>query len=88
MGRIIMGLVLVAIGIIFVWKSEWFLKTVGEMGWAEKHLLTMGGSRFGYKLIGIILILIGFMMVTGLFGKIILAIFGKSFGGMRGVELE
>ena len=64
--KIIIGLVIAAIGIIIVIKSEWFMRNFGEIEFAEKHLGTAGGTRFFYKLIGIFIAAMGFMLATGL----------------------
>jgi len=81
MARIIIGLIVVALGAIIVLKSEWLYQNVGAIGWAEQHLHTEGGSRLIYKLIGIIGIIIGFLITTNLISKVLLFIFGKLFSG-------
>lgn len=60
-GGFILGLIFVAIGFIFVWKTEWFLNNFGRIGFAEEHLGTEGGSRLVYNLIGILMIIFGVM---------------------------
>ncbi len=55
-------------GIAMVIKSESVLKTFGRIPFFEKHLGTEGGSRLGYKLIGLTIFFIGLLMFTGLFG--------------------
>jgi len=57
---------MVGVGFIFVWKTEWFLQNFGRIGFGEKYLGTSGGSRLMYKLIGLIIIVIGFMYTTDL----------------------
>jgi len=41
-----------------------------------------GYSRFGYKLIGIILIILGVLVVSGLWSGIFMGLFGQFFGGL------
>jgi len=65
MGRIILGLVLTAVGILFVLKGEWFYENFGAIPSAEKYL-GGGGSRLFYKLLGVLLALIGFLIMTNL----------------------
>ena len=65
-GKFIVGLIIVAIGFIIIWKTEWLLQNMGRIGWAEQHLGTEGGSRTMYKLIGILIIFVGFMYATDL----------------------
>ncbi len=60
------GIILIIIGAVIVVKSEWLLNNLGRIWFFEQHLGTIGGSRLGYKLIGLIIIFIGFIMVGGL----------------------
>ena len=63
--QIFTGLVILAVGSMLVIKSNWFLTNFGRMKWFEEKLGSDGGSRLGYKLIGVILIFIGLIMATG-----------------------
>jgi len=74
--RIIGGLLLIVIGVLFVWKTEWFMRNIGRIAWAEEKL---GDSRLFYKLLGIIIIFIGLMAMTGLLGGFLLGTVGKLF---------
>jgi hypothetical protein len=69
--QIILGLAVTAVGFLLVIKTDWFLDNFGRLPFFENHLATEGGSRFGYKLVGIIFIIIGFMIATGLIGAFI-----------------
>ncbi|RMD59203.1 hypothetical protein D6821_01750 [Candidatus Parcubacteria bacterium] len=60
------GLFILGMGLLFVIKTEGVLRIMGRMDFFEKHLGTSGGSRLGYKMIGLILIGFGILMVTGL----------------------
>ena len=82
--RIIIGLIIVVVGAIITIKAEWFYQNFGAIPSADKFLGTQGGSRLAYKLIGIIGALIGFLIMTNLIGGIIIAIFGRIFGGLAG----
>jgi hypothetical protein len=62
-GRIILGAVLCVIGFYFVKKPHIFLDLGGSFAFADKWL---GGSRGFYKLIGVVLIMVGFLAITGL----------------------
>ena len=75
--RIILGLIGTGIGFLFVQKSEWLLSNVGGIGPAEKYL---GGSRMGYKLIGILIIVIAFLYISGLPEGVLKVILGPLFG--------
>jgi hypothetical protein len=65
-GKIIFGIIIAGIGFILVWKSEWLLNNFGRIPFAEKHLAHSGGTRLMYKIIGIIVIIIGLMYATDL----------------------
>lgn len=67
--KIIIGLIIVLIGFLLVWKSEWFLYNIGRIEWAEQKL--GGGTRLFYKLIGIAIIIIGFLIMTNLYQGIL-----------------
>ena len=64
--RVFLGLLIAAAGFVIVAKSEWILNNFGRMGFFEDHLGTEGGSRLGYKLIGMLVIFIGTMIATDL----------------------
>ncbi len=77
--RYFLGLLGVAVGVFLVIKTEWMVNNFGSIAWAEKYL-GGGGTRTFYKLLGIIIIIISFLALTGLLGKVVLAIFGPLFG--------
>jgi len=62
---IIIGLAAIAIGSFLVIKTEWFLDNFGRIAWFEDKLGSEGGSRLGYKLVGMLFILIGIIYLTG-----------------------
>ena len=66
MARIFWGLVSIGGGYVIIRYVEWLLNNIGRMEFFERKLGNMGGSRLGYKLLGILLIAIGFAMVTNL----------------------
>jgi len=53
------------VGVLIVAKTEWMLSNFGRIDWFEQKLGTSGGSRLGYKLVGIAAIFIGLLMATG-----------------------
>ncbi len=75
----VIAVVVIAIGVILIAKTEWFLSNFGSIAWAEQHLGTEGGSRLMYKLIGLAAIILALMGVTGLLGEVVLSIFGNLF---------
>jgi hypothetical protein len=64
----ILGAIITFVGFLFVAKTEWFLENFGRISFFEEHLGSEGGSRLGYKLLGIIIIFIGTLIMTGLIG--------------------
>ena len=79
--QIIWGLLIAGAGMILVIKAEWLVNNFGRISWAEQHLGMEGGSRLFYKLLGILAIVIGFMIMTGLIEGLLFSIFGRLFGG-------
>ena len=77
--KYIVALLAIAVGVFLVIKTEWVVQNFGSSAWAEQHGV---GSRFLYKMIGIAIILISFLGVSGLLGKILLSIFSPIFGGL------
>lgn len=73
------GVIVLAAGIGLILKTEWVLQNFGTSAWAEANLGYNGGSRLLYKIIGLILVLVGFLLITGLFGSFIMATVGKLF---------
>lgn len=62
---IILGIVILGIGALLVIKTDWFLENFGRIAWFEDKLGTDGGSRLGYKLLGIGAIFIGIVLMSG-----------------------
>ncbi len=65
----IVGLIMITIGALIVIKSEALLNTFGRISFFEQHLGTEGGSRLGYKLIGLFVIFIGTLVFANLIGS-------------------
>lgn len=57
-----------AVGVLIVIKSEVMLNTFGRIDFFERYLGVEGGSRLGYKIIGILAIFIGFLVMTDMIG--------------------
>lgn len=71
MGNIIGGVILMALGTLIVIKTEFLLENFGRIAWFEEKLGTQGGSRLGYKLVGLIVIFFGLLLVSGLFNSFV-----------------
>lgn len=65
---ILIGFAITALGFLIVIKSEWMLNNFGRIGWFDQHLGLNGGSRLGYKLVGMAIIFIGFLVFTNMIG--------------------
>ena len=78
-----MGLTAIVIGFMIVWKTETILNFFGRVEWAEAHLGHEGGSRLFYKLIGLLIIVIGVFAATNMLGGIIMAVFKPLFRGLE-----
>ena len=77
--KYIIAILAITVGIFLVIKTEWFIENFGRSAWAEEKL--GGGTRLLYKLIGIAVIILKLMVLTGGFERIFLNIFGGLFGG-------
>ena len=78
--KFIFGIVGIAIGSLLIIKTEWFIQNFGTSSWAENKMGFSGGTRLLYKLIGLVVIIIATLGMTGMLGGIIISIFGRLFG--------
>jgi len=62
----IFGIIITAIGYSLVAKTEGYLNNFGRIGFFDQYLGMEGGSRLGYKLIGILAIFIGIVLFFGM----------------------
>ncbi len=65
----IVGIIMIAIGVLIVIKSEALLSNFGRISFFEQHLGAEGGSRLGYKLLGMLIIFIGILIFVNLIGN-------------------
>ena len=80
MFKIIIGLLIIVGGFMMALKSEWLLRHFGRIYWAEDKFPFEGGTRFFYKILGIVIIFLGLFVITGIWTDILTAIF-RLFGG-------
>ncbi|MFH1427073.1 MAG: hypothetical protein ABIG60_00905, partial [Patescibacteria group bacterium] len=73
--RIILGLIIFMVGGLLVIKSETILNIFGRINFFDRFLGTEGGSRLGYKLIGLLFIFIGILVMTNMIGGFITWLF-------------
>jgi len=81
MGHVILGLFITAFGAVLVIKAFWVYQLTGPISWAEAHLGASGGTKLMYQLIGILICIIGFMVMTNLWQGIIKAVFSSIIPG-------
>lgn len=65
---ILIGLIILIIGTFIVIKSEVMLNAFGRIEFFERQLGVEGGSRLGYKLLGLLAIFIGMLIMTNMIG--------------------
>ena len=75
--RYILGIVAVLVGVGMILKTEWLIENFGTNDWAEAKMGTSGGSRLLYKLIGLAIIFIGFLLITNMFQDFLMGTVGK-----------
>lgn len=66
--NILVGFIILIIGAFIVIKSEAILRAFGRIEFFERQLGVEGGSRLGYKLLGILAIFIGTLIMTNMIG--------------------
>lgn len=79
MKQYIFGALGALLGIMMVLKTDVFLHSFGRIDWFEEHLATSGGSRAGYKIIGIVFILMALLALTGQFSSFAGGVLKKIF---------
>ena len=80
--RILIGIAVAAIGFTFVWKTRKYMEVFGSIDWADQKL-GGGGTQLVYKCIGLLLIFVGFMVATDLWGAFLEATLGSVFPKQR-----
>lgn len=74
--QLLIGIAIAAVGIVFVLRTRDVLDFFGPIDWAEQHL---GGSSMFYKLLGVVVSLIGFIVATDLWDAFLNATLGQLF---------
>ena len=72
---VIIGAILVILGFAMVYYSGWLYNNIGAVAFFEKYLPTSGGTRLGYKLIGMFVIFLGALTTFGLIDRFIFWVF-------------
>jgi hypothetical protein len=74
--RILIGLLILGGGAFMVIRTSFFLNFFGHMEWAERKL-GGGGSHLLYKVLGIVLCIVGIMVATNLWDAFLQATLGS-----------
>ena len=64
--QVIIGIIMMAAGGFMAIKSEVMLDFFGRIEFFEDKLASSGGSRLGYKMVGLIVFFLGMLTATGL----------------------
>ncbi|MBT4277361.1 hypothetical protein HOD96_01270 [Candidatus Falkowbacteria bacterium] len=81
LGRIILGLIGAGIGFVLVRYANWFYANFGSMNFAEKYFRIFGGTRLFVRFIGVIIIFLSFLLITGLLGGFTKVVLSPFLGG-------
>ncbi len=63
--RFLSGLLLIPIGVFLIVKTELMVSWFGKIAWAEEKLGSEGGTRIFYKLVGMAMIVMAFLIMSG-----------------------
>jgi len=77
-----LGLFGLIVGFLMVWKPAKFVEALGEPSWTEK-IFSSGRGTTAYQTIGIVVIIISIMIMTGLIQGMFLSIVGPLFGAIK-----
>lgn len=76
-GGFIVGMVMMILGFFAVARTNWFLENMGDV---SQIFGLQNAQWFSWKLVGIILLVLGFMIAFGLFELFFLSVLGGLFG--------
>lgn len=68
--RIIIGLLIMAVGFLMVWKTTGFQSITGRIAWAEEKL-GGGGTNTFLKILGVLIVFLGVFTVSGIINDIL-----------------
>ncbi len=63
--QILGGLAATLVGLSLVLKTDWYMENFGRVEWFEDNLGSSGGTRLGYKLLGLLIMFVGIVIMTG-----------------------
>ncbi len=62
--KFIVGFIIIAVGFVMIWQTQWFINSLGRIAWAEQKL-GGGGTWTFYKIVGVLAIFLAFLIMTG-----------------------
>ncbi len=77
-----LGLIVVAVGFFLVARTNSIVAFFGRIAFFDRYLGAEGGTRLGYKLIGLFAIFIGVLMMTGLIEGFMMWVLSPLLGKM------
>ncbi|MSR85522.1 hypothetical protein EXS71_03770 [Candidatus Uhrbacteria bacterium] len=76
--RILLGIAIAFVGFLMVLRTAFFIEYVGTIYWAEVKFGS-GGTNLFYKLLGTLVMMLGFMVATNLWEALLGATLGSLF---------
>jgi len=77
--RVFGGLIIAIAGSLLVIKTEKIIEQVGTNSWAEVKFGTWGGTRFMWKMLGLLTVFIGFVIMTNMTEGFLMGTVGRLF---------
>ncbi len=81
--KYVYSILVILAGFALVKYSNWIVNNFGYIDSAEHWLGSYGGTRLMWKLIGLILIVGAFLVISGLMNNLLLSIFSPLMGGLK-----
>ena len=78
--RYFFSILFIILGFLLVKYSNWIVNNFGAVSFAEDHLHSMGGTRFFWKALGILIIIVSFLVISGFVEPLLLKIFRPGGG--------
>lgn len=82
---IIIGIITVIVGVTMVWRPRFYVDFVGHQEWAEK-VFGVHEDETAFKVIGIIVILVGILIMTGIFKSFLMWFFAPTFRAAKSLK--
>ena len=82
MFRILIGIGVVGLGFIMVYRPRFFVEFMGHQEWLEK-IIQVSDDELAYKILGIIVMFVGALIMTGLITDVLYFAFSPILGAGR-----